>query len=53
MSIVIGMWKTLRGMGLLVVLAVIITLVLTVSCVTMLLSGSVLPDRVGRFHIET
>jgi hypothetical protein len=53
MFIIAGLWKTLRGMSLLVVLVVIVTLVLTVSCVTILLSGSRLPDRAGRFHIET
>ena len=50
MSIIRGLWKMLRGMSLLVVLAVIFTGVLLISCLARLCYGSGFTEVVGKLR---
>jgi hypothetical protein len=45
MKIIIGICKAVRGMGLLAVIAVMVTGVLAVSCLAQLFSGEVFTGR--------
>ena len=51
MRIITGLWRTLRGMSLLVVLALLFTGVLMVSCMARLLYGEVFSGVAGKIHL--
>jgi len=51
MKLIDGLWKALRGMILLVVLAVLFTGVLLVSCLARLLFGDWFSDVAGTMHL--
>jgi len=51
MTILTGLWHGLRGMSLLVVLGVIFTGVLLVSCLARLVLGSGFSDAAGKLHL--
>ena len=51
MTILKGLWKGLRGMSLLVILAVIFTGVLLVSCLARLFFGDGFSDVAGKLHV--
>ena len=53
MTIIKGLWRTLRGMSLLVVLAVLFTGVLLVSCLARLLFGDGFSHVAGKLHLES
>jgi hypothetical protein len=50
MAIIKGIWKALRGMSLLVILAVIFSGVLLVSCLARLFFGDGFSDVAGKLH---
>ena len=51
MAIIRGLWKVMRGMGLLALLACLITAVLMASCLASLLSGHGSADRPGKLRL--
>ena len=51
MAIIKGIWKALRGMSLLVMLAGIFTGVLLVSCLARLFFGDGFSDVAGKLHV--
>jgi hypothetical protein len=51
MTILTGVWYGLRGASLLVVLAVIFSGVLVVSCLARLVLGSGFSDAAGKLHL--
>ena len=53
MMIINGLWRTLRGMSLLALLAVIFAGVLLVSCVARLLFGDGFSGAAGKLHLES
>jgi hypothetical protein len=53
MTIVRGLWKTLRAMSLLVILAVIFTGVLLVSCLARCFYGAGFSDVAGKLRLGT
>jgi hypothetical protein len=53
MTIIRGLWKTLRAMSLLVILAVIFTGVLLVSCLARLCYGAGFSEVAGKLRLGT
>ena len=51
MAIIQGIWKTMRGVSLLVVLAVLFTGVLMVSCLARLVLGNGFSEVAGRLNL--
>jgi len=51
MAIIRGLWKFLRGMSLLVILAAIFTGVLLVSCLARLFYGAGLTEAAGKLRL--
>jgi hypothetical protein len=51
MTIIRGLWKLLRGMWLLVILAALFAGVLLLSCLTRLFYGSGIPDAAGKLRL--